>query len=50
VVREALVLDSNDDLAPQLAKMLSDNGYVVRVLATRSGRRYSRRSLSTYTR
>jgi trk system potassium uptake protein TrkA len=35
VVREALVLDSNDDLAPQLAKMLSDNGYVVRVLATR---------------
>jgi len=29
------VLDSNDDLAPQLAKMLSDNGYVVRVLATR---------------
>ncbi len=35
MVREALVLDSNDDLAPQLAKMLSDNGYVVRVLATR---------------
>jgi len=35
VVREALVLDSNDDLAPQLAKMLSDNGYVVRVLVTR---------------
>jgi trk system potassium uptake protein TrkA len=35
VAREALVLDSNDDLAPQLAKMLSDNGYVVRVLATR---------------
>jgi trk system potassium uptake protein TrkA len=35
VVREALVLDSNDDLAPQLAKMLSDNGYVVRVLTTR---------------
>lgn len=29
------MLDSNDDLAPQLAKMLSDNGYVVRVLATR---------------
>jgi trk system potassium uptake protein TrkA len=29
------VLDSNDDLAPQLAKILSDNGYVVRVLATR---------------
>ena len=35
MVREALVLDSNDDLAPQLAKMLSDNGYVVRVLVTR---------------
>lgn len=35
MAREALVLDSNDDLAPQLAKMLSDNGYVVRVLATR---------------
>ena len=35
MAREALVLDSNDDLAPQLAKTLSDNGYVVRVLATR---------------
>jgi trk system potassium uptake protein TrkA len=35
VVREALVLYSNDDLSPQLAKMLSDNGYMVRVLATR---------------
>ena len=34
MAREALVLDSNDDLAPQLAKMLSDNGYVVRVLST----------------
>lgn len=35
MVREALVLDSNDDLAPQLAKMLSDNGYVVRVAIRR---------------
>jgi K+ transport systems, NAD-binding component len=32
VAREAVVLDSNDDLVPQLAKMLSDNGYVVRIL------------------
>lgn len=35
MAREALVLDSNDDLAPQLVRVLSENGYVVRVLATR---------------
>ncbi|ACB39197.1 TrkA C-terminal domain-containing protein [Pyrobaculum neutrophilum] len=33
MVREAVVLDSNDDLGPLLARMLVDNGYVVRVLA-----------------
>jgi len=35
VAREALVLDSNDDLALQLVRVLAENGYVVRVLAPR---------------
>jgi len=35
VAREALVLDSNDDLALQLVRVLAENGYVVRVLASR---------------
>jgi len=35
VAREALVLDSNDDLALQLVRVLAENGYVVRVLVPR---------------
>jgi len=35
VAREALILDSNDELAQQLAAVLTENGYVVRILATK---------------
>jgi len=35
VAREALVLDSNDDLTIQLVRLLAENGYVVRVLVSR---------------
>lgn len=35
MAREALILDSNDDLAAQLAAILTENGYVARILTTR---------------
>ncbi|MEM1597906.1 MAG: TrkA C-terminal domain-containing protein [Pyrobaculum sp.] len=35
MAREALLLDSNDDLTIQMSRTLVDNGYVVRILATR---------------
>ncbi|ABL88058.1 TrkA-C domain protein [Pyrobaculum islandicum DSM 4184] len=43
MVKEALILDSNDDLGPQLARVLVENGYIVRVLATpERGKAYER--------
>jgi trk system potassium uptake protein TrkA len=35
VAREALILDSNDDLTVQLATILTENGYVARILTTK---------------
>ncbi|MEM0462869.1 MAG: TrkA C-terminal domain-containing protein [Pyrobaculum sp.] len=35
MAREALVLDSNDEMARQLVSVLAENGYVVRVITTK---------------